>query len=60
MMERYILKRDYNILFEDYKILYLGFEKDGSHRIEDLDKWCYDDKICESVFEKMRIKDRFY
>lgn len=54
MLERYILKKEYGVHFDDYYIIYLGHKKDGSAHIETLAPWCTSEDMCEKVYSSLR------
>lgn len=56
LVERYILKKEYNMQIDDYFIFYLGNEI-GTNECKPykLESWCFDDKLCDKIFEKMHV-----
>lgn len=55
MLERYILRHEYGITFDDYFIVYLGHSQTGEPHVEELDKWCLSDDICKQVYDAIQV-----
>ncbi|MCJ7637750.1 MAG: hypothetical protein MUO21_09705 [Nitrososphaeraceae archaeon] len=54
LIERYILKREYNITINDYFILYLNHDIFGNYKMMKMESWCKNDKLCEDVLLKIK------
>lgn len=49
LLERYILKKEYNFIVDDFYVFYVDHTHSGEHLLHKLENWCKDDSLCEQI-----------
>jgi hypothetical protein len=49
LLERYILKKEYNFIVDDFYVFYVDHTHTNEHLLHKLENWCKDETLCEQI-----------